>query len=67
MKKAACALLLLALAACGAQGGGDEAAEAADTPAISPAATDTTLPCDTCPPEMVRDTAGPSDTGGGRN
>jgi hypothetical protein len=65
MRKAACALLLVALAACGGQGGGDEASETA-TPAVSPAAADTTSnPCvgDTCPPApMVRDTSAPCDT-----
>jgi hypothetical protein len=65
MKKAACTLLVLALAACGGSGG-DEAAETADTPSIRAADTtgarDTTQPCDTCPPAMVRDTAQPCDT-----
>lgn len=65
MRKLACALLLVGLAACGGQGG-EEASESAETPAVSPAASDTAgQPCvgDTCPPApMVRDTSAPCDT-----
>jgi hypothetical protein len=66
MRKVACALLLLGLAACGGQGGGDEASEAADTPSMS--ATDTTVPDTTMMQDslMGRDTL-PCDTCTSRN
>jgi hypothetical protein len=68
MKKVACALLVLGLAACGGQGGEDASQTPADsTPSMS--ATDTMIPCsgDTCPAPMVRDTAVPCDTCSGRD
>jgi hypothetical protein len=71
MRKVACALLLLGLAACGRQGGGDEASQASDsTPSMSAMPADTAAPCvgDTCPAgAMVRDTSVPCDTCSGRD
>jgi hypothetical protein len=69
MRKLACALLVLGLAACAGQGG-DEAAETADTPSMTAAPSDTAgMPCvgDTCPAPMVRDTSVPCDTCQGRD